>query len=78
MIEQRVRVAFARVPLLLAVSFAQDLSLADVEVQPCPGSDWSDDVYSEVDAEISDLLGEIKHAGLSEQLRGRTFARALH
>jgi hypothetical protein len=78
LIDLRVREAFARVPLLLAVTFDKDLSLADVEVQPCPGCDWSDDIYSEVDAEISELIAEIKHAGLSEQLRGRTFARTLH
>jgi hypothetical protein len=78
LIDQRVREAFARLPLLLGVTFEQDLSLADVELQPCPGCDWSDDVYSEVDAEISELLAEMKHAGASELLRGRTFARTLH
>jgi hypothetical protein len=78
LIDQRLREAFARVPLLLAVTFDQDLSLADVEVQPCPGGDWSDEVYRDVDAEIAELIAEMKQAGLSEQLRGRTFARALH
>ena len=78
LIDQRLREAFARVPLLLAVTFDQDLSLADVEVQPCPGCDWSDEVYRDVDAEIAELIAEMKQAGLSEQLRGRTFARALH
>lgn len=78
LIDQRVREAFARLPLLLAVTFDQDLSLADVEVQPCPGCDWSDDVYRDVDAEIAELVAEMKQAGLSEKLRGRTFARALH
>src|SRR5438105_9119735 len=77
LIEQRVREAFARLPLLLGVTFDQDLSLADVEIQPCPGCDWSDDVYGEVDAEISELIAELKHAGASELLRGRTFARTL-
>ena len=77
LIEQRVREAFARVPLLLAVTFDQDLSLADIEVQPCPGCDWSDEVYLGVDAEITALLDELKRAGASELLRGRTFARAL-
>jgi len=61
LIDRRVREAFARVPLLLAVTFDQDLALADVEV----------------DAEISELVAELKHAGASELLRGRTFARAL-
>lgn len=77
MIERRVRQAFARLPLLLAVTFDQDLSLADIEVQPCPGCDWSDQVYGDVDAEISALVAEVKHAGASELLRGRTFARTL-
>jgi hypothetical protein len=77
LIERRVRQAFARLPLLLAVTFDQDLSLADVEVQPCPGCDWSDQVYDDVDAEISALIAEVKHAGASELLRGRTFARTL-
>src|SRR5690348_11578897 len=77
LIESRVREAFARVPLLLAVTFDQDLSLADVEVQPCPGCDWSDQVYVDVDAEISALVTELKRAGASELLRGRTFARTL-
>jgi len=72
-----VREAFARLPLLLGVTFDQDLSLADVEVQPCPGCDWSDEVYIDVDAEISALVAELKHAGASELLRGRTFARTL-
>ena len=78
LIDERVREAFARVPLLLGVTFDQDLSLADVELQPCPGCEWGDDVYSEVDAEITELIAEMKHAGVSEQLRGRTFARRLH
>ena len=77
MIESRLRQAFARLPLLLGVTFDQDLSLADVEIEPCPGCDWSDDVYGEVDAEISELIAELKHAGASELLRGRTFARTL-
>ena len=77
LIESRVRQAFARLPLLLAVTFDQDLSLADVEVQPCPGCDWSDEVYSDVDAEISALIAELKREGASELLRGRTFARTL-
>lgn len=77
LIERRVRQAFARLPLLLAVTFDQDLSLADIEVQPCPGCDWSDQVYGDVDAEISALVAEVKHAGASELLRGRTFARTL-
>ena len=77
MIESRLRQAFARLPLLLAVTFDQDLSLADVEVQPCPGCDWSDEVYIDVDAEISALVAELKHAGASKLLRGRTFARTL-
>ena len=71
------REAFARLPLLLGVTFDQDLSLADVEMQPCRGSDWSDEVYSDVDAEISALVAELQHAGASELLRGRTFARTL-
>jgi hypothetical protein len=73
-----VREAFARLPLLLAVRFDEDLSLADVEVQPCLGCDWSDEVYRDVDTEIAELIAEMKQAGVSEQLRGRTFARALH
>ena len=71
------REAFARLPLLLAVTFDQDLSLADVEVQPCPGCQWNDEVYIDVDVEISALLDELKRAGASELLRGRTFARTL-
>ena len=78
LIESRVRQAFTRVPLLLAVTFDQDLSLADVEVQPCPGCEWSDEVYINVDAEISALVAELKRAGAGELLRGRTFARTLH
>ena len=62
---------------VLAVTFDQDLSLADVEVQPCPGCDWSEEVYSDVDAEISALIAELKREGASELLRGRTFARTL-
>lgn len=77
LIERRVRQAFERLPLLLAVTFDQDLSLADIEVQPCPGCDWSDEVYFDVDAEISALIAELQHAGASELLRGRTFARTL-
>ncbi len=78
MIERRVRQAFARLPLLLGVTFDQDLSLADVEVQPCPGCEWSDEVYSDVDAEVSALIADLKREGASELLRGRTFARTLH
>lgn len=76
-IEQRVREAFARLPLLLGVTFDQDLSLADVAMQPCPGSDWSDEVYSDIDDEISALVAEVERAGATELLRGRTFARML-
>ena len=78
LIEQRVRQAFERLPLLLAITFDKDLSLADVEVRPCPGCDWADEVYIDVDAEISALVDELKRAGASELLRGRTFARTLH
>lgn len=77
LIEHRVREAFARLPLLLAVTFDQDLALADVEVQPCPGCEWHDEVYIDVDAEISALVDELKRVGASELLRGRTFARTL-
>jgi hypothetical protein len=77
LIERRVRQAFERLPLLLAVTFDQDLSLADIEVQPCPGCDWSDEVYGDVDAEVSALIAELQRAGASELLRGRTFARTL-
>jgi hypothetical protein len=77
LIEQRVREAFARLPLLLGVTFDQDLSLADVELQPCPGCDWNDEVYVDVDTEISALIAEVERAGGSELLRGRTFARTL-
>jgi hypothetical protein len=77
LIEQRVREAFARLPLLLGVTFDRDLSLADVAMQPCPGSDWSDDVYSDIDDEISALVAEVDLAGGRELLRGRTFARTL-
>ena len=77
LIDERVREAFARLPLLLGVTFDQDLSLADVEMQPCPGCDWSDDVYGDVDAEIETLIAELRRAGASKLLRGRTFARTL-
>ena len=78
LIDERVRAAFARVPLLLAITFDEDLSLADVEVQPCPGCDWNDEVYIDVDAEVSALVAELRRVGASELLRGRTFARTLH
>ncbi|HET7362569.1 MAG TPA: hypothetical protein VFJ70_03250 [Burkholderiales bacterium] len=78
LIEQRVREAFARLPLLLAITFDKNLSLADVEVQPCPGCDWAEEVYIDVDAEISALVDELKRAGATELLRGRTFARTVH
>lgn len=77
LIDERVRQAFARLPLLLGVTFDHDLSLADVEMQPCPGCDWSDEVYGDVDAEITALVAELKRAGASELLRGRTFVRTL-
>jgi len=77
LIDERVRAAFARVPLLLAITFDEDLSLADVEVQPCPGCEWHDEVYIDVDAEVSALVDELKRVGASELLRGRTFARTL-
>ena len=71
------RQTFARLPLLLGVTYHEDLSLADVAMQPCPGSDWSDAVYSDIDNEISALVAEVEHAGATELLRGRTFARTL-
>ena len=77
LIEQRVREAFARLPLLLGVTFHDDLSLADVAMQPCPGSDWSEQVYGDIDEEISALVAEVERAGGGELLRGRTFVRTL-
>jgi hypothetical protein len=77
-IDERVRQMFRRLPLLVGFSLEQDLSIADVEVQTCPGCEWGDDVYREVDAEISALLDEIEHDDATELLRGRTFARVLH
>jgi hypothetical protein len=59
LIEQRLRPAFARLPLLLAITFDRDLSMADVEVYPCPGCEWSDEVYGDVDDEISALVAEL-------------------
>ena len=38
LIEQRVRQALARLPLVLAFTLDRDLSIVDVEVYPCPGS----------------------------------------
>ena len=78
MVDERVREVFRRLPLLLGFSLEQDLSIADIEMQVCPGCDWGDDVYGEVDAELSALLAELEQDDAAELLRGRTFARTLH
>jgi hypothetical protein len=78
MIDERVRQVFRRLPLLIGFSLEQDLSIADIEMVVCPGCEWDEDVYREVDAEISALLDELEHDKASELMRGRTFARTLH
>jgi hypothetical protein len=78
MIDERVRQLFRRLPLLLGFSLEPDLSIADIEMQVCPGCDWDDDVYRDVDAELSALLADLEHDGAVELLRGRTFARTVH
>jgi hypothetical protein len=78
LIDARVRQAFARLPYLLAFSFDADLAIADVEVNPCPGCDWGDELYEAVDVEIAALVDELENQDAAELLRGRTFARTLH
>jgi len=78
LIDERVRQAFARLPHLLAFSFDADLDIADVEVSPCAGCEWGDELYEEVDAEIAALVSDLEENEASDLLRGRTFARTLH
>ena len=76
-LDERVREAFRRLPLLMAISFDQALEIADIEVESWPGVKWHDDVYGEIDEEISALLADLRQAEATELLRGRTFARTL-
>jgi hypothetical protein len=78
LVEARVRELFRRLPLLVGFSLDAELSLADVELESCPGCQWSDEVYSTLDDEISALVAELEQNEAAELLRGRTFARMLH
>jgi hypothetical protein len=78
LVEERVREAFRRVPLLVAFSLDEELAYVDIEVHSWPGCPWDDDVYGEIDDEISALISDLRLAGAAEFMRGRTFARALH
>ena len=78
LIDARVRQAFKRLPHLLAFSFDADLGIADVEVSPCAGCEWGDELYEAVDAEIAALVSDLEDDEASDLLRGRTFARTLH
>ena len=78
LIDARVRQAFTRLPYLLGFSFDADLGIADVEVSPCAGCEWGDELYEAVDAEIAALVSDLENDEASDLLRGRTFARTLH
>ena len=77
LLDERVREAFGRLPLLLAFSFDHQLEIADIEVRMWPGCHWGNDVYREIGAEISALVADLRDAQAVELLRGRTFARWL-
>ena len=76
-VDARVREVFRRLPLLLGFSLDGDLSLADVELQGCPGCEWGDEVYGQIDDELARLVAELADDGAGELLRGRCFARTL-
>ena len=78
LIDARVRQAFTRLPYLLGFSFDADLGIADVEVSPCAGCEWGDELYEAVDAEIAALVSDLEEDEGTDLLRGRTFARTLH
>jgi hypothetical protein len=78
LIDKRVRQVFRRLPTLLAFSFDADLGIADVEVSPCAGCEWGDELYEAVDAELAALVSDLEADAASDLLRGRTFARTLH
>jgi len=78
LMDERVRQAFGRLPLLEAFSFDPQLEIADIELRAWPGTRWGDDVYAEVGDEISALLADLESAQAADLLRGRTFARTLH
>jgi hypothetical protein len=78
LMDERVREAFRRLPLLEAFSFDQQLEIADIELHAWPGSPWGEDVYGEIGDEMSALLADLEEAQAVDLLRGRTFARALH
>ena len=77
-INNRVREAFLRLPLLLGFSLDTDLAIGDIEVHACPGCEGSVNVYRAIDAEITALVEELAREAALELLRGRTFARTLH
>jgi len=78
LIDERVRRAFQRLPLLIAFTLDRELTLADVEVRTWPGHQWSEEVFSAIDDELSALVAELQAEDVTELLRGRTFARTLH
>ena len=79
LIDERVRRTFQRLPHLIAFTLDRELALADVEVvRTWPGHQWSEEVFSAIDDELSALVAELQGEDVTELLRGRTFARTLH
>jgi hypothetical protein len=54
----------------------RELFLGDIGISPAVSPEQYSEIYEELLAALSEMLGEQPQAG--EELRGRTFARVLH
>jgi len=77
MSDSRIAELFDRIPMLCGFSVGLNLTVVQIAVHTWPGCVPGDGLAEEIRAALEDLIVDDPQA-TAEQLRGRTFARAIH
>lgn len=77
MFDSRIAELFNRIPMLCGFSVGSDLKVMQIAVHTWPGWVPGQELDDEIRAALEDLIVGDPQA-TAEQLRGRTFARAIH
>ena len=74
-LQSSVNALFRRMPLLVGFHVGDDLSLAEIEFDRCPGFTPGEEQYEEIASALLEAFDEREDA--LDLLRNRTFARTL-
>jgi hypothetical protein len=77
MFNSRIAALFDELPMLCGFTVSPDLEEVQIAVHTWPGWDPGRELTDEVRAALEDLIADGPDE-TTEQLRGRTFARAIH